>query len=243
VQLTFLGTRGEIEARRRRHWRHSALLVSHAGARVLVDCGLDWLKRVDQIGMQAIVLTHAHPDHAFGLRAGAPCPVWASTACWRTIARFPIERRQVIKARDKVVIEGIGFEAFPVEHSLLAPAVGYRITTERVTVFYAPDLVYIRERAAALRGVAVYIGDGATLTRPLVRRRGNRLIGHTPVSTQLTWCQKEGVARALITHCGTEIVTAPHAVMSARIRDLGAARGVRADLAYDGLRIRPDRAR
>jgi hypothetical protein len=63
------------------------------------------------------------------------------------------------------------------------------------------------------------------------------LIGHSPIATQLTWCQKEGVPRALITHCGTEIVTAPHARVSARIRELGESRGLHAELAYDGLTL------
>jgi len=40
VNLTFLGTRGEIEARTRRHRMHTSLLVSHRGARVMIDCGL-----------------------------------------------------------------------------------------------------------------------------------------------------------------------------------------------------------
>jgi glyoxylase-like metal-dependent hydrolase (beta-lactamase superfamily II) len=138
MKLTFLGTRGEIEARRARHWRHSALLVSYGRRRVLVDCGADWADQLDQIGMHAIVLTHAHPDHAFGLKRGAPCPVWATAACWQSIGRFPIAERYTIRARKTVAVQGIQFEAFPVEHSLLAPAVGYQITAGPVRVFMHP---------------------------------------------------------------------------------------------------------
>jgi hypothetical protein len=43
MELTFLGTRGEIERRTRRHRMHTSLMVSHRGARVMIDCGLDWL--------------------------------------------------------------------------------------------------------------------------------------------------------------------------------------------------------
>ncbi len=49
MKLTFLGTRGEIEARTLERQRPAA-----------------------------IVVIHAHPDHAWGLRDGAPCPVWAT---------------------------------------------------------------------------------------------------------------------------------------------------------------------
>ena len=235
MKVTFLGTRGEIEARRRGHWRHSALLVTRARRRVLVDCGLDWLGMLGQLRPHAIVLTHAHPDHAFGLKRGAPCVVWATEECWTGIGRFPIQQRAIIEPRSAVRIEGIRFEAFALEHSLRAPAVGYRIGEAEASVFYAPDLVFIKERAAALRGIRLYIGDGATLTRPLVRRRGSRLIGHSAISTQLSWCAREKVARALFTHCGTALVTMSHAQGAARVQALGRARGVQAELARDGL--------
>lgn len=98
-----------------------------------------------------------------------------------------------------------------------------------------PDLVYIHERADALRGVDAYIGDGATIARPLVRRREDALIGHTPIRTQLTWCRKEGVPRAIITHCGRQIVAADEDEVGARIREMADERGVRVDIAYDGM--------
>lgn len=236
MRLTFLGTRGEIDLRRRRHWRHSSLLISHLGRRVMVDCGADWLRLIRRIAPHAIVLTHAHPDHAFGLARGAPCPVWATAACWSSLTRFPIADRRTVKPRRPFVVEGIRFTAFPVEHSVRAPAVGYRFGVARgIRIFYAPDLVFIIDRVSALRGVSLYIGDGATLTRPLVRQRTGHLIGHAPITTQLSWCGKEGVPRAIITHCGTSIVQASHTTVSRRLDDLGARHGVAVELAYDGM--------
>ncbi len=43
---------------------HTALLVSWRGAAVMIDCGADWVAKVNEVHPQAIVLTHAHPDHA-----------------------------------------------------------------------------------------------------------------------------------------------------------------------------------
>lgn len=123
-------------------------------------------------------------------------------------------------------------------HSLIAPAVGLRITAGRARVFYVPDLVSIPDRAAALRDVDIYVGDGASLVRPLVRRRDGTLIGHVAVRTQLGWCAKEGVPRAIITHCGSQIVTADGRAVAARVRAMGEARGVRAEVARDGLEVR-----
>jgi phosphoribosyl 1,2-cyclic phosphodiesterase len=240
MKLTFLGTRGEIEARTRRHRMHSSLLVSHRGAKVMIDCGLDWLGKFERLHPDAIVLTHAHPDHAWGLKNGAPCPVHAPQRTWRTLEHCHIQRlpdRHTIKERTPTKICGITFEAFPVEHSIVAPAVAYRVNAGGTTIFYAPDLVFVRDRAAALKNVQVYIGDGATLTRSFIRRRRKTLIGHSPVRTQLTWCAKEGVPRAVITHCGSEIVKGDQRKIGAQLREMATERGVEASIAKDGMTL------
>ena len=216
MTLKFVGTRGEIAARTRRHSMHTSLLVSYRDANVMIDCGLDWLGKFERLHPSAIVLTHAHPDHAWGLRNGASCPVHAPQETWRTLQNCTVKDRRLIKERTPTKICGITFEAFPVEHSILAPAVGYRVSAGRTRIFYAPDVIHIHERSAALKDVQIYIGDGATLTRSFIRRRGDTLIGHAPVRTQLTWCEKEGVPRAIITHCGSEIVTGDERQISAK---------------------------
>jgi phosphoribosyl 1,2-cyclic phosphodiesterase len=237
MKLTFVGTRGEIEARTRRHRMHTSLLVSHRAARVMIDCGLDWLGKLERVNPSAIVITHAHPDHAWGLRNSAPCPVYAPQKTWQTLQHYMVKDRHLIQERTPTKICGITFEAFPVEHSILAPAVGYRVSVGRASIFYAPDLVFIHERAAALKDVQIYIGDGATVTRSFIRRRGKNLIGHAPVRTQLTWCQKEGVHRAIITHCGSEIVSGDERKIFANLRAIAAEGSVDVCIAYDGMKL------
>jgi hypothetical protein len=100
-----------------------------------------------------------------------------------------------------------------------------------------PDLVAIPDRSKALRGAQLYIGDGATLMRPMVRRRAGTLTGHTPIRTQLGWCAKEHVPRAIFTHCGTQIVKGDGRTLNAALKRLARARGVEARFARDGLEV------
>jgi len=240
VKLVFLGTRGEIEARTRRHRMHTSLEVSYRGARVMVDAGEDWLGKLDDVDPDAIAVTHAHPDHAWGLEEGSPCPVWATAESWDDMGDYPIDedRRYLVEPREPFEpAEDIVFEAFAVEHSTRAPAVGYRITAGRVTVFYGPDMVYIHEREAALAGCSVFVGDGATMKQSFVRKQGDNLIGHTPVYTQLGWCEKEGVPRAIISHCGSQIVEGDERTQGATLREWAEERGIEAEFAHDGMEV------
>jgi len=240
VDLVFLGTRGDIEKKTRRHRRHSALLIKEANARVLVDCGADWAGRIEALRPTAIVVTHGHPDHAWGLANGAPCPVYATAKTWQLLAAYPISKRQIMPERKPIHVCGISFEAFPVEHSIRAPAVGYRIAANRRSAFYVPDVVAICDPAAALRGIDLYIGDGATVTRPIIRRRGAVRIGHTPIRTQLDWCRAQLVRRAIFTHCGSQIVGGDERVLGALVRRLGRERGVEARIAHDRIGLSLD---
>lgn len=239
MKITFLGTRGYIDIRTRRHYRHTSTMIEYRGKRVMIDCGLDWEKKIFTVNPDAIVITHAHPDHAFGLKNGSPCPVYATKESWKVMHNFAIQKNQrhVMIPYKIVKIAGITFKTFPVVHSIRAPGVGYRITAGKHTIFCVHDLVYIEERKKALHGIDLYIGDGATIKRPMVRRKDDVLFGHTPISTQLTWCKKEDVANAIITHCGTQIVGADQRTVNAEVQALAHKRGVNLLIAHDGMQV------
>jgi phosphoribosyl 1,2-cyclic phosphodiesterase len=236
--LTFLGTRGEIDVRSRRHRRHSALLVEHGNARIMIDCGADWLGRLKTIAPTAIVLTHAHPDHAGGLRRGAPCPVYATAQTHRLLARFPLRDRRIVTPYQPFSIGGVGLEAYKVRHSIRAPAVGYRVSAGTASLFYVPDVAILPNPAKALRGACVYVGDGATMQRSMVRMKDGVPIGHAPIAAQLQWCTKAQVRRAIFTHCGSPVVRGNARALDKKLRSLGREHEVDASFAYDGCRLR-----
>lgn len=237
MKIIFLGTRGYIDVRTKRHYRHTSTLISYKGKRVLIDCGLDWLDKIDRIKPHAIILTHAHPDHAWGLKNGAPCPVYATKDSWQVkeLQKFPIKEKIIIHNREKLNIAGIIFEVFDEVHSIKCPGVGYRITAGKATIYYAGDLISINQRHAALKNTKLFIGDGATIFRPMVRRKDDQLFGHTTIRAQLGWCKKEKVPRAIFTHCGTQIVA--HKAAEKKILALGNEMGIDTAVAYDGMQI------
>jgi phosphoribosyl 1,2-cyclic phosphodiesterase len=240
ISITFLGTRGEIDVRTQRHRMHTATLLTYNTCKIMIDCGRNWLGKLDAIRPDHIVLTHAHPDHAFGLKKGAPCPVWATKETWKLLKNYPIpsSQRRIIHPRRMQRIAGITFQAFPVWHSLLCPAVGYRIVCGKSKFFYVPDVVYIPDIEKAFKNILLYIGDGASVSRPLIRKskKTEEIFGHANVRQQLTWCRKHKVPKMIVTHCGTEIVSREKRAIPL-IEKYAEERSVEVKIAYDGLRI------
>lgn len=240
MKIIFLGTRGYLKIKSKRHNKHTSTLIINNNKKVMIDCGLDWSKKVYKIKPDAIVITHAHPDHSWGLKEGSPCPVFATSQSWEIMKKFKINDNQknIIHPEVKTNIFGIIFEAFSVVHSIRAPAVGYRISVNKKTFFYSGDLIYINNKKQALADCLLYIADGATINRPMVRKKDDQLFGHTTISTQLTWCQKENIPWAIITHCGTQIVKNDGRTINAKIQTLAKKKGIKVQIAYDGMEIK-----
>jgi ribonuclease BN (tRNA processing enzyme) len=243
MKCTFLGTRANIDASSAQHRFHSALKLSYYQTEVVIDCGQDWSEEVQNWDLDGIVITHAHPDHAFGLKNGAPCPVYATETAWKKLDEFPITEKHIMPVRQEVRIPeegklGLRFQAFPVLHSTKAPAVGYRISAGRVVIFYVPDVAWIEDRRAALVGIRVYIGDGSSVSQSLIRKPGETIIGHAPMQTQLTWCQKTGVSHAIFTHLGTEILKGDEAQILTTLGEMAEDRDVdEVELAHDRMTL------
>ena len=58
---------------------------------------------------------------------------------------------------------------------------------DKKSFFIVPDLVWIKERKEALSGIKFYVGDGATINRPMIRKKNARFSQIR--SLAFNWCQ------------------------------------------------------
>lgn len=206
MRIHFYGTKGYVEAKSRSHSGHSAFTVEAGGFRLLCDFGQNRKGRLGKIAPDAIFVSHGHPDHAWGLAEGTDAPVLASEDTHRLVAEYPLASRVVLPPETPAEIGPFRVTAYPVVHSIRCPGIAARIETPEGVVVYSGDVVSFESAEAAARalgGADTYVGDGSTLTRPIVRRhKSGVLIGHTTVRAQLGWLAKAGVRRAVFSHFG-----------------------------------------
>jgi phosphoribosyl 1,2-cyclic phosphodiesterase len=205
AKLTFLGTKGEIEEETPIHRFHSSMLVESGGVRLLIDYGLLRRRSLNEIKPDAILITHAHPDHYSWLKQDVQTsvPIYLTQETL-DYGKFKPQNSRVVAPMEKFRIGDFLCMAYRVIHSIRCPAVGWKLTFEGKTLVYNSDLVNIEEKEAVLTGVEWYIGDGSAVKANLVRRRGDVLFGHTRIITQVHWCQKFDIKHILFTHLGKE---------------------------------------
>lgn len=205
LKLRFLGTKGEIEESAEGHQYHSSLLVIGDDSRILLDYGILHQYGLDLLAPDAVLITHAHPDHYAWLTQDirADTPVYLTREAL-DYGRFAPAHPRVIEPGQDFATGVFTCTAYRVVHSIRCPAVGYRIRAFGKTLVYNPDLVDIVDKDGVLAGVDHYIGDGSAIKANLVRRRGGLLFGHTRITTQINWCRKYGIPGIIFTHLGRE---------------------------------------
>ena len=201
--LRFFGTKGYVEEESPAHRGHAAWTLEVGGFRLLCDFGENRRGLLKEIAADAVFVSHAHPDHAWGLREGTDLPVYASAQTHAITADLPLARRVTLVPGEAAAIGPLRLTAFPVVHSIRCPCVAARIETPEGIVVYSGDVVSFDDAAGALSGARLYVGDGSTLTASLVRRQPSGvLVGHTTVRAQLGWLAKHRVDRAVFSHLG-----------------------------------------
>jgi len=157
--------------------RGNCALVATTRTRVLVDTGISCrqtFKRLKQAGedpraLSAIVITHEHSDHVYGLNVLArklEIPVFinaATHAAWERVLgdssqeKPALERRETFDSGRRFVIGDIEIFPFTIPHDAADP-VGFTLRGEGVKIAFATDLGYLpRNVCEHLRGCDVIV--------------------------------------------------------------------------------------
>jgi len=224
VTITFLGTGCEEPIPRencdcpqckealkggRSRRNHSSLLITYGGQNLILDAPEEIVEMLGlrKITPEFLLVTHAHPDHAAGLKflTKPNLFVFATEKTWAGVDKameYPFKKK-VVKSRSKFRIGEFIIEPFSVAHSTIAPAVSYKITIGSRTLVYAPDMLEIQNRKAVLKDVDIYVGDGSSLNKTIVRTdKEGRRVGHASMAEQIKWCRDEEIPEVLFTHIG-----------------------------------------
>ncbi len=233
MKLKFLGTKGEIEEKTRKHKYHSSLLLENKGFKLLIDHGLK-SKKLSKIKPNAILITHAHPDHFIWVKKDE---VYQGkiyvTRDTRRATKFE-KNFEIIKLNKWFKIGPFRILAYRVIHSLIAPAVGLKIKNKK-TIIYNPDIIVMKNKAV-LKNVDLYIGDGSSFKSNLIRRKNDKLFGHTRMTTQINWCKKYGIEKVIFTHLGKEALALGNKKLKKELKEPN----VNVMIAYDDMEYKID---
>jgi ribonuclease BN (tRNA processing enzyme) len=240
VRLHFYGTRGYVAESSKSHAGHSSFVLEAHGFRLLCDFGENRKGMLERIRPDAIFVSHAHPDHGWGLWEGTDVPVYASSVTHELLQELPLLDRRVLTPDETVSIGPFRLAPLPVIHSVRCPCIGARISLGEFHVVYSADIVAFEDPDTALAGADLFVGDGSTLTGSLVRRHpSGTLVGHTTVRAQLGWLARHGVLRAIFSHFGRDPIGMGDDALGEALVKLAAANppGCAVTAAHDGLEL------
>ena len=197
----------------------TGLLIEHEGQFIQIDISADFRQQALRAGLNkldALLITHCHADHVFGLddvrplnfKHQAPIPVYASAATWRQLRRvfyYIFEREHVggglpqltpHEVGDTFHAAGLQFTPLPLIHGK-SEVTAFRFTDGRSHVAFVTDCNEIpASTLAQLRGLDLLILDALRLTPHPT---------HLHLEQSLAYVNELQPRRALLTHIGHDI--------------------------------------
>ena len=208
-RLTFLGTRAEGEENTENHFYHSSVLLQSSYThpfRLLIDYGRIRAYDLSILKPDAILITHAHPDHYLWTleEVNSAVPVYLTRETHDYGVYTPVHSC-ILTPYENLTLGPFQIFPYRVLHSIRCPAVGFKIQIPNgIVLVYNPDLIDIIGKEHILQEVDYYIGDGSTVSENLVKRDGEMLSGHAKIPVQIKWCKEYGIENIIFTHIGKD---------------------------------------
>jgi ribonuclease Z len=219
----------------------TALLVRSRRTTLLIDVGGSPIQKLRRLGvnpvtLDAVIVTHTHPDHVYGLPAlvqcllilgrRAPLPVYCRTehvpvvrglldlfgllAEGLDVPIVGVEARAGVRILDT---PDLAVTASPNVHGPM-PNLAVRVEAGRRGLVYSSDTRPCPEVVELARGVAVLVHE-ATFARP------NPAEWHSTARQAGEIARQAGAERLVLAHVGYQ----EHAVLAARVREARAVFG------------------
>jgi len=213
----------------------TSVLIEHQDRNILIDVSTDFRQQALRIGLKhlaAILVTHSHADHCFGLDDTRPImfrdgaiPVFATEITWQGLRRIfsyafePAGYPGVPRIIPNIIegdfnVMGLEVEPLTVIHGQLP------VTAFRIGGFaYVTDCNVIPEETCArLRGLELLVIDAL---------RFKKHPTHMTLDESLGYIERLDPRRALLTHISHDI---KHAETSQHLPE-------NVEIAYDGLAV------
>jgi len=194
--------------------------------------------KVDTTKINALLITHAHPDHIHGFydlthlynreiktpKLIVPLNVLNGLRQFHSLPLKPF-KPEIVRPRTVIEHENIKISFFPVEHSHI-PCYGIKIKADKIFV-YIPDLVRLpKPERKQVRDIHLLVLDGSSLGK-----RGQTRI-HQSIEGGVKLAKELKPKLCYFTHIGH--ITGTHKQLEAFVQKEG---GRNFHIAYDGLEL------
>ena len=232
MKITVLGTRGEIPESLPYHAKHSGILIDD---QLLIDCGEKSFLNYHPLW---IILTHLHPDHAYFVRRGKEESPPADLVIYAP--EKPSNPQNSLNILDAPIQLGpYSITPLPTYHSLNVKSQAYLIKTEKTSLLYTGDLVWIDKKyLTCLDKVDLIITEATYLKKGgMVKKdpQSGKLYGHNGIPNLISLL-KPFAKQFLFTHFGTWFYEDSRAARQ-KLLDFGKENDLKILIGYDGLQI------